>query len=186
MSVSRWAHRATIVPHGYGIIGGGHNSSSELDSLRLYNSSSNTFMPISARMSMARYQHTATYIPSINAILFAGGWSAINGSLNIYEVFDISTLAFVRYGKMLSKREWYAATLLTTRVVLFSGSNNGITNVTTCEIYDPPTDIFTLASNMPFARRLHTATLMTSSGQVMVCGGQGTFSTLNSCEIYIP
>lgn len=186
MFTARWAHTATTIPNGYVIIAGGRNSSTEINSLELYNSSSNMFTPISAKLYMARYQHTATYMPSINAILFAGGWSQVNGYLNTYELFDVSTFTFIKNGTMLSRREWYTSTLLLNGLVFHIAGHDGTSNVAFCELYDPLTTDSMPAANMSFARRYHTASLMTNSGRVMVCGGQGNSGILNNCELYIP
>jgi hypothetical protein len=85
---------------------------------------------------------------------------------------------------MLKKREWYAATLLLDERVLLIGGYDGISYSSSCELYNPSTNNFTLAANMSFARDYHTASLVTSSGQVMVCGGSGSSGTLKSCELY--
>ncbi|CAF4029060.1 unnamed protein product [Rotaria sordida] len=189
MSSARWGHTATTVSNGYVIIAGGRNGSAdgtETNSLDLYNSSSNTFLPIAANMNTARYQHTATYMPSINAIIFAGGWSLINGFLQTYEIFDVATLTFIRNGTMLRPREWFASSLLLNGRVLLIGGNNNYMNLVACEIYDPSTNTVTAAANMNYARRYHTATLMTSTGQVMACGGEGAIRASTTCEVYTP
>ena len=186
MSMARWAHTATVIPNGYVIISGGRNSSRELDTLELYNTSSNLFTPIPARMSVPRYQHTATYIPSIQAILLAGGWSSGNGFLQSYDLFDVRTFTFTQLnGTMVKKREWYAATLLLDERVLLIGGHDGTAFSNSCEIYNSFTNNFTLAANTSYVRGYQTATLVPTTGQVMVCGGTGSLGAV-SCELYTP
>lgn len=59
---ARGVHSATTLPNGNVIIARGYNLSGYLKTLELYNSTSNTFILLSALMSVACYVHTATYI----------------------------------------------------------------------------------------------------------------------------
>ncbi|UJR19226.1 hypothetical protein I4U23_022355 [Adineta vaga] len=184
MSFARYYHTVTLLPNGNVIIAGGSPvRPTILDTLEMYNSSSNTFMNLTARMSSIRYYHTATYIASIQSILFAGGSSTTSNSLNTYDLFNITTLKFVRNGTMLQSRTAHTATLLNNGQVLLVGNDP---ESKTPELFDPTTFTFRWAANQSVARGYHTATLLGNSGQVLICGGDASSVTLNSCEIYYP
>ena len=171
-------HTATALPNGHAIIAGGcRNDGDCLDNLVLYNSRLNRFIPLLARFSGQRAFHTATYIPSIESILFVCG--------TLFDLFDVPTLTFVANGTTLHSRQEHTATLLLDGRVLITG---GIENygLSSCEIYDPLTNKFTQAANMSIGRYWHTATLIPTTGEVLVCGGRNLQGLFNSCEIYTP
>ena len=178
MPEPRAYHTSTALPDGHVIIAGGcRNDGDCLDSLVLYNSRVNRFFPLSAHFSGQRAFHTATYIPSIESILFVCG--------TVFDLFDIPTLTFVANGSTLQPRQEHTATLLLDGRVLITG---GIENygLASCEIYDPLTNQFTAAANMSIGRYWHTATLIQTTGEVLVCGGRNLQGLFNSCEIYSP
>ncbi len=178
MTEPRVFHTATVLPNGHVIIAGGCRKEADcLDTLILYNSRLNRFIPLSARMSAKRAFHTATYIPSIEAILFV--------SSGTFDLFDVSTLTFVGNGTTLQDRQDHTATLLLDGRVLFTGGSHDY-GLTSCEIYNPLTNIFTQAANMSAGRYWHTATLLPRTGEVLVCGGRNLQGLFNSCELYSP
>ena len=185
MSSARYYHTVTPIPNGNVIIAGGSPFKPIIvDTMEMYNSSSNTFQNLTVRMSSLRYYHTATYIPSIQSILFAGGSSTTSNSLNTYELFNVTTLKFVRNGTMLQTRTAHTATLLNNGQVLLVGSDPASQ---TPEVFDPTTFTFRKAANQTVGRAYHSATLLGSSGQVLICGGKASSGViLNSCEIYYP
>jgi hypothetical protein len=64
-------------------------------------------------MSSRRAGHTATYIPiSADKVFIAGGGSNETNILDTFDVFDASTLSFVKSGMMKEKRSFDTATLL--------------------------------------------------------------------------
>jgi hypothetical protein len=187
MTSSRCYHTATALDNGYVLLAGGiNNDTVELDSLELYNSSSNLFVPISARLSTGRAHHTATYIPSVQAVLFAGGRSQ-SQTLRTYDLFDLSTFTFsILNGSTLTARAYHTATLLLDEQVLIVGGQNTV-RLSSCELYNPMTNIFKSVVDMSTNRADHTSTLLSHTGHLLVCGGQNDNGTvLSSCELYRP
>ena len=187
MMSRRYYHTATAIGNGYVLLAGGvDNSLMKLDTLEIYNSTSNKFVPLSARMSVGRAYHTATYIPSIHAVLIVGGHSSA-GPLQTYDLFSISTFNFtILNGTTLNPRAYHKAILLSDHRVLIVGGQN-IARLSSCELYDPVSNIFTAAANMSVERADHSATLLEHTGQVLVCGGQTSNNVvLGSCELYQP
>jgi hypothetical protein len=83
---------------------------------------------------------------------------------------------------MMTARQRHTATLLTDGRVLVTGGCStsdcaGATN--SAEIYDPTQDTWTAAMSMNTARMFHTATLLPTSGRVLVTGGCVDNSCLN-------
>ncbi|CAF1130967.1 unnamed protein product [Adineta ricciae] len=182
MSVARYYHTSTSLPNGNILIAGGQTmGNGVLNSLELFNSSSNSFVTIAATMSNNRYYHTATYIPSIQSILFAGGY--ISGNINTYDLFNVTTLTFVRNGTLKYARCAHTATLLNDGRILLVG---GYPSMNQVEIFNPLTFTFSVAANLSTGRSYHTATLLDHSGQVLVCGGDGASGYLKTCELYQP
>ncbi|CAF1482099.1 unnamed protein product [Adineta ricciae] len=183
ISTPRFYHTSTALPNGNIVIAGGSDApgGNILDTLEMYNSSTNSFVTLTPRMSYARYYFTATYIPSIRSILFAGGY--ISANLNSYDLFNVTTMQFVRNGTLKYARSTHTATLLQDGRVLLAG---GYPQMNQVEIFDPSTFTTSIAANLSIGRCYHTATLLTHSSQVLVCGGQNTVGYLASCELYAP
>jgi hypothetical protein len=178
MPQPREYHTSTTLPNEHVIIAGGCvNDGTCMDTLLLYNSRLNHFFPLSARLSNQRAFHTATYIPSIESIIFV--------SSGTFDLFDVPTLTFVANGTTLENRQDHTATLLLDGRVLFTGGSHNY-GLTSCEIYDPLTNKFMPAANMSFGRYWHTASLIPTTGEVLVCGGRNLQGLFNSCEIYSP
>jgi hypothetical protein len=77
-------------------------------------------------------------------------------------------------------------------VLIAGGSNNSIAQLTSAEIYDPSTGMFSATGNMTNPRSSHTATLL-STGKVLVAGGFGVTTAgceespvWNTAELYDP
>ncbi|RVT75736.1 HYR domain-containing protein [Flavobacterium sufflavum] len=86
---------------------------------------------------------------------------------------------------MANSRHAYTATLLSNSKMLVTGGYNGSSFLSSCELYDPVTNIWSPAASMTVGRYNHTATLL-SNGKVLVTGGYGGGGNLSSCELYDP
>ena len=148
-------------------------------------------------MIRARAAHTATLLPSGKVLVVDGGQLDIDDLLvptASAELFDPSPGSFASTGLPLVTRENHTATLLLTGKVLITGGNeNGSGPSATAELYDPATGMFAQTGNMAVGRTQHTASLL-ADGRVLVVGGStdvgsGTATTtvtLASAEIYDP
>ncbi|UJR20357.1 hypothetical protein I4U23_023488 [Adineta vaga] len=174
MISTRSFHTATVIDNGYVLLAGGiNNNSIFLDSLELYNSTSNLFVSLPMRMSIGRAHHTATFIPSKQAVLFVGGLSS-TGALQTYDLFNVTTFNFtVLNGSTLNARAYHSAVLLRNEQVLIIGGQDN-RRLSSCELYEPISEIFIPTGNMSSDRADHSTTLLTNTGQVLVCGGQNT------------
>jgi hypothetical protein len=99
--------------------------------------------------------------------------------------------AFTATGPLDVERNWQTSTRLPfTGEVLVAGGNSLATYLSSAEIHDPVTGVFTLAPPMGTPRAQHTATLLLD-GTVLVAGGRtgpvgSVGTTLNSAEIWAP
>ena len=108
----------------------------------------------------ARYQHTATLLPS-GKVLVAGGFG-VGGVLSSAEVYDPSTGTWTATGSLGTARQGHTATLLPSGKVLVAGGNGGRRFLPSAEVYDPSTGTWTATRSLGTARFSHTATLLPS------------------------
>ncbi|CAF1112081.1 unnamed protein product [Rotaria sordida] len=84
---------------------------------------------------------------------------------------------------MASPREYHTASLLLNGAVLMAGGNGQGKILSSAELYDPLTAIWTLIGNMTYPRESHTTSLL-MNGTVLVAGGDGPQGVLSSAELY--
>src|SRR5215469_10052587 len=143
-------------------------------------------------LNTARYEHTATLLPS-GEVLVTGGLG-VNGnytSLSSAELYDPKKGRWTVTGTMSVGRTGFTATLLANgQVLVAGGSDYQVRCYATAELYDSATGQWTLTGSMSQPRCLHGATLL-SNGDVLVSGGVNSlydFSrpTVSGAEIYNP
>jgi N-acetylneuraminic acid mutarotase len=137
-------------------------------------------------LNTARYDQTATLLPS-GKVLVAGGqntnYSAILASAELY---DPASGTWTVTGSMHTARRSHRATLLDNGQVLVVGGENYV-SLASAELYDPASGTWTTTGSLNTPRRWHTVTLL-PNGKVLVAGGQNLqpVSILASAELYDP
>jgi hypothetical protein len=173
MGTARYGHTATMLPDGRVLVTGGTDSNVEFATAELYDPTSGTFSPITAKMGNPRAYHTATALTG-GKILFTGGMDSSGNNLTSAEIFDPAALTFAPTGSMGTARSAYTATLLSDGKVLVAGGfgNNGA-SLATAELFDPLTGTFSPTGNMTTARAQHTTTMYAYYGghSVLLAGG---------------
>ena len=184
----RDGHTAILLANGLVLIAGGTgNSSQPLASTELYNPATGTFTS-GPSMSTPREDFSATLLSGGN-VLLAGG-IATNPPLATADIYNSGTNTISPTGNMNFGRYSHTATLLANGQVLVAGGAGNFPCETSglvppTELYDPTTGTFAVAASLNEPRSLQTAALL-ANGEVLIAGGAGDLSVLDSAELYDP
>jgi len=193
LSSGRYNHTATLLDDGRVLVAGGNNSG-PLAGAQVYDPVKNTWSN-AASMHIARTGQAAVQLKS-GKVLVAGGFAPddANASRSGYtrtaEVYDPSANTWTQVGDMSAARYQPTITLLEDGRVLVAGGSGdtdtqGATPLQSAEIYNPQTESWSDAASMSAARANATATLLRSSGKVLVAGGyDDATGDLASAELY--
>lgn len=184
MRTARFFHTATLLQNGMVLMAGGRDVET-LASSELYNPATGTFA-YTGTMGQDRYSHTATLLNN-GRVLIAGGYKigTNGGPLSSAEIYDPATGLFTPTGAMGTPRVRPTATILPDGRVLIVGGINGPDYryaLTSAEIYDPATGLFTPTGYMSSKRDSHTAVRL-DDGNVLVVGGYYN-GYRSSAEVY--
>lgn len=191
MGAPRYSQSATLLPNGQVLVAGGwscqSNNCTVLSSAELYSPATRTWTATGS-MTAPRAAHTATLLPS-GQVLVAGGCCTLqsqpsNDALTSAELYNPQTGAWTATGSMATGRLNQTATLLGTGQVLVAGGgvyycvdfdSSGFSPcpgdaLSSAEVYDPHTGLWTATGSMTTARLQHTATLL-PNGKVLVVAG---------------
>jgi len=190
LTTTRNYHTATLLPNGKVLITGGYDvNGSFLSSVELYDPVVGACIPTSA-MGTQRWGHTATLLTN-GKVLVAGGRGPTD-ILTSAELYDPATGAWTAAGTMSTRRWGHTATLLPGGKVLVAGgsSNHAGDNahgvhLSSAELYDPASGVWTPTGEMSTPHDNHTATLL-PNGMVLVAGGNDTNGALARAELYNP
>ena len=89
-------------------------------------------------------------------------------------------------GPLATARLLHTATLLATGAVLIAGGTDRTVVLSSTEIFDPASGLFTPSGDMNAARDWHTATLLTDGSVLITGGGDFTSPSFSSAELYTP
>lgn len=108
------------------------------------------------------------------------------------ELYDPATGTFTPTGSLDTPRYGFTATLLRDGRVLVLGGLNNLNNggpLSSAEIYDPASGVFTPAGNMTMPRNHHSATLL-DDGRVLIAGtadySSRPLTAVGSAELFDP
>jgi hypothetical protein len=187
MTVARDVHSATLLADGRVLVVGWlppGDPGGPVASWEIYDPSSRRWSSNGTIMVTARWNQTATRLPS-GKVLVAGGvrYEMIAAA----EVFDPATGEWTATAEMSEARVGHTATLLSSGAVLVTGGAGDLEASATAELYDPEPGFWTKAPGMETSRVDHTATLL-QDGRVLVAGGQtgswDAIETTASAELY--
>jgi len=196
MAQARQNPTAVLLADGRVLVSGGFNGGVALSSAEIYNPATGLFTATGS-LNQARARNTITLLPN-GKVLVAGGRNAngaVFAALASAEIFDPlannGVGAFTLTGNMNSARDVATATLLSNGTVLlaggFTGGNTGPA-VSSADIFDPATGLFTPTGSMSAARGRHSAELLPDA-TVLVAGGIDVFNGVTAvltAEIYNP
>ncbi len=190
MNVSRSSHTLTILSDGRIMVAGGYsNTGAVLQSVEVYDPSSNSWTNLGNILTTPRGGHTATLIPrGANAgnVLICGGQNAAGTVTNACDIFVPGSNS-INAGPSMNGARWghTAATMPNGKVLISGGLNS--TNLSLAssynisqEIYDPVTNSFTPAASLMESMAFHNAVTL-SNGNVLIIGG---YNYVNQRDIY--
>jgi N-acetylneuraminic acid mutarotase len=161
MGTVRWRPAATLLRDGRVLVTGGFELAA-LDTAEIYAPSGETWTPVPATMTVPRYYHTSTLLPSGRVLLVGGGTSPASA-----ELFDPTSGTFTATGNpVLAHDTDFTATLLANGRVLVVG---GIANPQAAEVYDPVTGTWAAVPSTIGQRATHAAALL-PDGRVLAAG----------------
>jgi len=189
LRAARTAHTASLISLGAAVLvaGGANAAGDAFSSAELYNTTTGVWT-LTGRMNAAHAEHTATVVSS-GKVLAAGGENASGVSGSQTELYDPATGKWTLTGNLHTARQEHTAVLLLNGNVLVAGGtkavNTGSFVLSSAEIYNPSTGLWTTTGAMKNARTGHTATLLTT-GLVLAAAGSGANVDLVSAELYTP
>jgi hypothetical protein len=201
MNDGRYGHAATINTNTGAttiLVTGGFDTTGVAKSTEIFSGTTNQFS-LGPDMTDSRQGHTATYLFGDTMVLVAGGKDANGTVLKSAEIVGgaASTMNTQRVNGAAFSEKLYDRNFSTCPgMAVVTGGSDGVSALQSAELFDPSTNSFTLTddvslggSQMNAARTLHTATLLTNSGnhKVLVAGGDGAAGTAqSSAEIFDP
>ncbi|MET0404943.1 MAG: kelch repeat-containing protein, partial [Cystobacter sp.] len=186
MALPRLSHSTTLLVDGRVLAAGGFNSTAEL-----YDPVTKKWTATGSTQSAHR-GHTATLL-SDGRVLLAGGISST--SKPSAELYIPATGRWQATGRLTAQRFYHAAVLLPGGKVLVAGGFGTESRgpaLTSAELYDPATGVWTPTGSLAQARGFHTMTLL-GNGKVLVTGGSeqpdddvDDEALLSGAELYDP
>jgi hypothetical protein len=209
MLMARYSHSATFLTTGPNagkvLVAGGFNAAytNGLASCELYDPITNQWSAAANLKSGPRYDHSATKFttgPFAGKVLVVGGYGpAASPVLATAEMYDPVNDTWTQVGSLTIPRVTHTAVLIPAdamhasgQVLVMGGSDDFGNALSSTELYDPVTGIWTTTSSFLTARQTFTATYIPynpltpqySNGSVLAVGGYGNTSLHNSSELY--
>jgi GH25 family lysozyme M1 (1,4-beta-N-acetylmuramidase)/N-acetylneuraminic acid mutarotase len=184
VNTGRAFHTATLLPGGDVVLIGGYNGTAYLSSVETMELTNGYWQTINP-MATGRDGLTLTLLTNGQA-LAAGGYGLSGGFPTNTEIYNPATFSWTSTaGGLHQGRAGDQATLLPNGKVLATGGYNNLGYLSTAEIFDPSTSVWTPTNSMNSVRVFHTATLLTN-GEVLAAGGYSTSGIVGPSEIYNP
>lgn len=184
MATGRNSHTATLLPNGKVLVAGGLLGATVLASCELYDPTTGTWSTTGS-LNTARTRHTATLLTNGMVLVAGGGFNGLSSS----ELYDPSTGVWTpTTGSMTTARAFHTATLLTNGLVLVAGGSQNVlptTYLSSAELFNPATGLWTATAVMTSFRQSHTATLL-ANGTVLAAGGFNGSAVNTTSETYDP
>jgi hypothetical protein len=140
---------------------------------------------------LGRSASTATLLPNGKVLIVGGfpGPGAFDPPTKTAELYDPSTGQWRLTGSMRDARIFHTATLLPNGKVLVAGGIDSdpftSRSLSTAELYDPATGLWTATGSMNSVRNGHAATLL-PDGKVLITGTRDPVGNASTAELYDP
>ena len=176
-------HTATLLPDGAVLLAGGHNGTTTLGSLQIFDPATNAFTD-AADLAGPRRQHTATVLDDGRVLLIGGrNDSSILATTEYWnqttdEVATGPTLAEARYA--------HTATRIPKVDVAVVGGTGAAGALATVEVYWYSDGAFHAADPLALARTGHAAVVLPDNGHLMILGGLINGSATDAVDLMHP
>jgi hypothetical protein len=180
MNIGRFGHVANVLPDGRVVVIGGFVTSGPFNSAELFDPATGawsivggTFHDQGADMHRSTTQQDGRAVVTGGAAPYVGN---INPSLFDVEVFSPTTLNFHAVGPLNQPRRYHESTLLPNGKVMVAGGYHRTKeqpeiSLTSTELFDPVSMVWTEVGHMNIARMFHTLTAL-PDGRVLAAGGE--------------
>lgn len=188
------------------VVGGGNGLTPFEDTAEIYDPSSDSWS-LTGALYRARFGHSASRLPD-GSVLVAGGLYVAttpethDESLADCERYDPERANWYSVGKLQEARRYHTASVLHDGRVLVTGGvehdlySGGYVDLTSTELYDPSTFVWTSLANMNAGRSGHTESVLLShhpipshlrqGSAIIVAGGGSEPSTAEMYSIQPP
>lgn len=182
LNIARNLFTATLLTNGTVLIAGGDSTFAAPAPAEIYDPSSGSFA-LTGSLHQPRFGNTANLLSNGTVVITGGGFAST-------EFYNPATGVFTSNSTFMSiDRTVHTQTKLADgRFLIIGGMDTGQTVLSSAEIYDPTTNMFTLTGSLATGRQMHTATLL-GNGTVLVVGGftDRLMATIAStAELYNP
>ena len=179
LNTDRADHTATLLPDGRVLVAGGREFFYALASAELYDPATGSWTPTGG-LAIRRRNHTATLLPDGRVLVAGGSQESPSGSGDFSvaseELYDPASGTWTSTGNLVTPRDGHTATLLPSGKLLVAGGQRSDffhrTVLSSAELYDPASGIWTSTGSLAAARIAHTATLL-PDGHVLAAAGTG-------------
>ena len=179
MTVKRVGHTATLLDDGTVLVTGGETDRGTTDSAELIDLGKGVCQAL-PEMFFARSGHAAVRLQG-GEVLVAGGTDWVTGIWSHGEMYDPVTHSWVPAGTMTHARVLLSLQLLQNGQAIAIGGDSDATS----ELFDPSTCEWHGEAAMA-KKRSDAASIVMSSGHVLVAGGIDSGTVLRSAEMYDP
>ena len=180
LHTGRYNMPATLLNDGTVLVAGGLGASSTyLSSAEIYNPTTKTWNALSNSMTDSRSGYSASLLSS-GKVLLAGGVDSTRQPVNTAELYDPAAQTFTATtGTLPTAIQGQTATTLPTGQVFLAGGSG-----TTAQLYDPWKNTFAATGAIPVSKSSFTASLLSSSGKVLIAGGWLNPNPLADCQLF--
>jgi hypothetical protein len=180
MSVGRTDHTATLLANGEVLVAGGTDY--EINcyaTAELYNPATGQWT-LTGSMTQPRCLHSATLLPNGEVLVSGGVNSIYNTNTNTVtgtEIYNPATGTWTATGSLNVSRAQTATLLLADGEVLSAGGYNNTGNnaqntyLTSAELYDPSTQVWTLTSSISGTVGVPSTPVLLTNGDALVANG---------------
>ena len=188
LATPRFLHTATLLGDGRVLVAGGANAAEEqIVTTEIFDPADETWSPGPA-LAEARVFHAAAALPDGGALVVAGKLANIK-FLATSERLTPEADAFDTGPALPESRTGLGLSVLSSGRLLATaglhGSAAGFDHLNDAQLFDPEAGTWSAIGNLATPRVLHTSTTLLT-GEVLVVGGLGSGSVLDSAELAVP